>query len=233
VGALVAIASLGAPGAASTFFYSLSRMETAGLNFPLIAKPDRGARGQGVRVLADEGDLRDYVVAFPAGETFLLQQIIDHEHEAGVIYVRHPAEAEGRLVSLALKEPAVVVGDGSATLRELIARHPRALPPSVRSRAASGQARRDAGARRAERARLHPQPLRRCRLPRCPSPDHARALPAHRRDRPQHRPGENRSPAISARRRRCRAHAPRDPVATSGSAPFPTLCMVKGAAFHC
>ena len=121
----VAIPGRGAPAAASTFFQSLSEMKKAGLDFPLVAKPDRGARGQGVRIVHHEWELRDYVVAFPAGQTFLLQQLVDHEHEAGIMYARHPAERAGRITYLACKHAPAVRGDGSTTLRGLIERHPR------------------------------------------------------------------------------------------------------------
>lgn len=103
-----------------------SRMEAAGLAFPVVAKPDRGGRGTGVRLVRSERELRDYVAAFPVGPKFLLQQFVAHRHEAGVMYVRHPSENAGRVVSLALKEAPVAVGDGAATLRELIEGHPRA-----------------------------------------------------------------------------------------------------------
>ena len=40
------------------------------------------------------------------------------------MYVRGPEEEHGRITSLALKEPATVIGDGISSLRELIDRHP-------------------------------------------------------------------------------------------------------------
>ena len=104
----------------------ISRMNAAGHAFPVVAKPDRGGGGTGVRLVRNERELRDYVAAFPVGPKFLLQAFVPFEHEAGVMYVRYPGERTGRVVSLALKEAPVVIGDGTTTLRALIEHHPRA-----------------------------------------------------------------------------------------------------------
>lgn len=97
-----------------------------GLNFPLVAKPDIGCRGAGVRAIADEGALRRYLADFPDGENFIVQQMVDVEGEAGVFYVREPGEQRGRIISLTLKYFPHVVGDGQRTLRQLILDDPRA-----------------------------------------------------------------------------------------------------------
>jgi len=47
-------------------------------------------------------------------------------NEAGIFYVRHPDEAEGRITSVTIKRPPVVVGDGRSNLRTLILRDERA-----------------------------------------------------------------------------------------------------------
>jgi hypothetical protein len=56
----------------------------------------------------------------------ILQRYVAYEAEAGVFYVRLPGELRGRIVSLTLKYFPHVVGDGRATLRDLILRDPRA-----------------------------------------------------------------------------------------------------------
>jgi len=104
----------------------LRRMAEAGLDFPVVAKPDIGCHGSGVRVLRDPDALRGYLEAFPVGERLLLQRLVDREGEAGVFYVRRPGEARGRIFSLTLKFFPRVVGDGRATLEQLIRRDPRA-----------------------------------------------------------------------------------------------------------
>ncbi|CAN5275850.1 hypothetical protein BH10PSE6_BH10PSE6_19630 [soil metagenome] len=118
------VAGPAAPAAART------AMDLAGLCFPLIAKPDIGWCGFGVRLLADGAALDAYIAAYPAGETFLLQEHLDVRGEAGLFYVRHTDQREGRLVSLTVRHPPSVVGDGVSTVRALVSRDER-----LRSRA--------------------------------------------------------------------------------------------------
>jgi hypothetical protein len=101
-------------------------MAAAGLAFPIVAKPDLGCRGAGVRLVRDLGQLVSYLEGFPAGARLILQCHVAFEAEAGVFYVRMPGEAEGRIVSLTLKYFPYVYGDGRSTLRELILADPRA-----------------------------------------------------------------------------------------------------------
>lgn len=95
---------------------------TLGLSFPVIAKPDIGWCGFGVRRIDDEAALDAYIDAYPAGETLLLQEYLDLPGEAGVFYVRWPEASAGRLLSLTVRHPPHVVGDGSSTVRMLIRR---------------------------------------------------------------------------------------------------------------
>ena len=101
-------------------------MQTAGLTFPLVAKPDLGCNGAGVKVMADAAALAAYCRAFPQGELVVLQQLIDMEGEAGIFYIRAPGRARGRVSSLTLKFSPYVTGDGEATLGTLIRRDERA-----------------------------------------------------------------------------------------------------------
>lgn len=103
-----------------------SRMLAAGLCYPVVAKPDIGCRGAGVRPLRSRAELRRYLADFPAGGRLLIQRMVDLEGEAGVFYVRQPGQARGSIISLTLKYFPHVVGDGHATLRELILHDPRA-----------------------------------------------------------------------------------------------------------
>lgn len=90
------------------------------LSYPVIAKPDVGWCGFGVRRLANEQALVDYIAAYPAGERFLLQEYLGDGGEAGLFYVRWPGEKRGRLESLTVREPPFVVGDGATPLRRLV-----------------------------------------------------------------------------------------------------------------
>ena len=101
-------------------------MAANGLAWPVIAKPDIGCNGAGVRLLADRAALASYLRVFPAGAPLVLQQFVAHEGEAGIFYVRRPGEAQGRVTSLTLKEAPFVTGDGRATLEALVLADPRA-----------------------------------------------------------------------------------------------------------
>ncbi|MCP1610823.1 hypothetical protein J2848_002490 [Azospirillum lipoferum] len=98
----------------------------AGLSFPLVAKPDIGWRGIGVRLVRDAADLCTYLHGFPADVRLILQEHVPYAGEAGIFYVRKPGERHGRIFSMTFRYYPHVVGDGRSTLRQLIAADPRA-----------------------------------------------------------------------------------------------------------
>lgn len=98
----------------------------SGVAFPLVAKPDIGWRGIGVRLVQDVADLKRYLSEFPENCRVILQDYVPHAGEAGVFYVRKPGEVSGRIFSMTFRYYPHVVGDGRSTLRALIARDPRA-----------------------------------------------------------------------------------------------------------
>ncbi|MGN6548325.1 MAG: VTT domain-containing protein [Pararhizobium sp.] len=104
---------------------ALQAAALAGISFPLIVKPDVGWRGFGVRRVDSEAELAAYLAAFPAGVEVVLQEYIPFHGEAGVFYVRRPGERRGEIFSLTLRYFPFVVGDGRASLADLIARDPR------------------------------------------------------------------------------------------------------------
>lgn len=103
-----------------------SLMHGAGLSFPVVAKPDIGRNGRGVKIVEDMDALVEHCSKFPRGTRMMIQRLITEEGEAGIFYVRKPSEPSGRISSLTLKYFPSVVGDGTATVRELILRDPRA-----------------------------------------------------------------------------------------------------------
>jgi membrane protein DedA with SNARE-associated domain len=105
---------------------AIAALEAAHIAFPIVAKPDIGRRGTGVRPIHDADQLARYLERFPRGHRVVLQQLIPYEGEAGVFYVRRPDEPQGRILSLTLKYFPRVVGDGHSTLRELILNDRRA-----------------------------------------------------------------------------------------------------------
>ena len=98
----------------------------AGLAYPIVAKPDIGQRGDGVRPVREREALREYLERFPPGETIMLQELADYPCEAGVLYFRRPGDEHGGIFSITIKEFPCVIGDGRRTLHELILNDPRA-----------------------------------------------------------------------------------------------------------
>ena len=101
-------------------------MDSGGLRYPVVVKPDIGCNGTGVRPVRDRVAMARYLDAYPAGETVVLQEYVEDPHEAGIFYIRHPHEPAGRITSMTIKRPPVVVGDGRSTLRALILADERA-----------------------------------------------------------------------------------------------------------
>ncbi|MBD3630631.1 hypothetical protein [Cyclobacterium sp.] len=94
------------------------------LDYPIIAKPDRGERGKGVALLKNASQLKKYLQESPTD--FLLQEYISSPFEAGLFYYRFPDKHSGLIPSIVLKTFLSVTGDGKSTLEELILRIPRA-----------------------------------------------------------------------------------------------------------
>lgn len=105
---------------------ALAAVAAAGLALPIVAKPDFGQRGAGVRPIYTAADLRAYFETMPRGITVVLQALAPFKNEVGLLYYRLPSEDRGRIVSVTLKEFPFVVGDGRRTLRELIEADDRA-----------------------------------------------------------------------------------------------------------
>jgi hypothetical protein len=101
-------------------------MLEAGLEYPLIVKPDIGWCGFGVRLVRNIEELRTYLARYPVGENIIFQRFITFEGEAGLYYIRQPGEARGKLVGILLRSFPRVVGDGVRSVADLIAAHPRA-----------------------------------------------------------------------------------------------------------
>ena len=101
-------------------------LRRADLAFPLIAKPDLGLCGHGVRRIDDMRALLDYLGGFPKNEVVVLQEYLPQDGEAGIFYARDPATGAGTIIGLALRTFPHVVGDGVRTIAQLVAADPRA-----------------------------------------------------------------------------------------------------------
>jgi hypothetical protein len=102
-----------------------SAIREAGLVFPLVAKPDLGWCGFGVRRLDDALDLAEYLAGYPVGESLMLQRYLDEPGEAGIFYVRQPGQPRGWLLGILLRHYPRVIGDGVSTVAQLIENDPR------------------------------------------------------------------------------------------------------------
>lgn len=116
----------------------MQEIEGAGLAFPLVAKPDIGSQGYGVRLLRGAEDLAAYLKEFPTGESIILQRYIPWEGEAGVHYIRRPGESQGAIFSLGFRCFPHVIGDGHSRLGTLIDRDPRTRRMARRHRKVAG-----------------------------------------------------------------------------------------------
>ena len=121
---------------------ALQAMDAAGLGFPVVAKPDVGQRGDGVRPIRDAAGLAAYLAAFPRGGRVMLQKLVGEDapartagshpsglgdaREAGVMWWRRPGDDRGTVFSMTLKVFPSVIGDGRRTVRELITSDRRA-----------------------------------------------------------------------------------------------------------
>lgn len=100
---------------------ALSEIDRSGLDFPLVAKPDLGWCGYGVRRINDAQALGNYLDAFPPDATLMLQAYLHEPGEAGIFYVRHPHQANGAILGMLLRHYPQVVGDGERTVAALVA----------------------------------------------------------------------------------------------------------------
>ncbi len=109
----------------TTIGIALERMRAMRLCFPVVAKPNLGWCGYGVRLISNVAALSKYLSAFPIGETFILQRYLPEAGEAGLFYARRPGEQFGRVIGITLRYFPKVAGDGYHTIGQLVAADPR------------------------------------------------------------------------------------------------------------
>ena len=100
-------------------------LESKGMLFPLIAKPDMGERGVQVKLMHTVADLERYCQLSKVD--FIVQEYIDHPLEAGIFYYRMPGEKRGHISGIVGKEFLSVTGDGKSTIAALLEKQDRAL----------------------------------------------------------------------------------------------------------
>lgn len=91
--------------------------QAAGIEYPIILKPDRGERGFAVAKLDSVEAVGPYLATAPGA--LVLQGYVALPEEFGVLYYRLPGQERGAVYSVVQKEFLAVTGDGQATLHEL------------------------------------------------------------------------------------------------------------------
>ncbi len=99
-------------------------LQFSGIEYPFFAKPNVGGRGRDVVKIHNQSELNDYHQFTDVA--YLIQEFIDYVIELGILYSRHPDEAVGQVSSITFKEFLTVVGDGKATILELMQENIRA-----------------------------------------------------------------------------------------------------------
>jgi hypothetical protein len=98
-------------------------VERLEVDFPLVLKPDVGQRGAGVRKVHTLDAASSYLRE--AEYPLIVQPWHPGPFEAGIFYVRHPADAHGRIFSITDKIFPRIVGDGVRSMEALIGANPR------------------------------------------------------------------------------------------------------------
>ena len=103
----------------------LQDLQRAGLQFPLIGKPNVGGRGRGVKALRDEADVLYYVQH--AFMDFHIQEFVPWKNEVGIFYCRYPDQPRGKVTGIVRKEFLTVTGNGKSTIHELLLKDKRSI----------------------------------------------------------------------------------------------------------
>ncbi len=96
----------------------IESLHKAGIDYPVIVKPDVGFRGMLVKKIDSDSQLQSYLESYPI--PVIIQEFIDLPNECGVFYYRIPGEEKGKITSLTIKSFLMVQGDGVSTLSELV-----------------------------------------------------------------------------------------------------------------
>jgi hypothetical protein len=103
---------------------ALQILQDKGVEFPIVAKPDKGERGKCVERLENSHQLQEYLQNF--SQAFVVQEFITYDNEIGVFYSRHPKEEKGMISSIVIKEFLTIEGDGISTIEQLMSQNVRA-----------------------------------------------------------------------------------------------------------
>jgi hypothetical protein len=103
----------------------LENMKETGIEFPAIAKPDRGERGWCVKRINSVYELIQYKQS--VNVPFLIQLYVDYPVELSVFYSRNPLHNRGEITSVTLKKMLSISGDGFSNVNDLIKKNNRSF----------------------------------------------------------------------------------------------------------
>lgn len=103
----------------------MQKTKQKGIDFPMVAKPNIGIKGLGVKFIHQLSDLESYLDM--TDDDFLIQSKIPYSNEVGIFYCRYPDQKAGFCTGMVKKEFLSVTGDGKSTILQLIEAYPRAL----------------------------------------------------------------------------------------------------------
>ena len=109
---------------ASEFEQVKQKLQQAGLQYPVVAKPDSGMQGVLFRIIYNEEALMRYHAH--VGEKYILQTFVDFSYEFSVFHIRYPGNTKGKITGLITKDYLHVMGDGENNLGQLVSLHPKA-----------------------------------------------------------------------------------------------------------
>jgi hypothetical protein len=101
----------------------LEAVSASGLQYPVIAKPDIGMQGIGVKKITNDEELLQYLMHTHVN--FLVQAWVGYKKEIGLFYCRMPGNEKGTITGIVEKEFLTVTGDGQLTLHELLLQNDR------------------------------------------------------------------------------------------------------------
>ena len=93
-------------------------IQSHGLSYPLIVKPEIGGQGILFRKIDNESQLKFYHENVPV--EYFIQELVEYPLEVSLFYYRFPNESRGHITGFLQKVPMQVSGDGIHTLEQLI-----------------------------------------------------------------------------------------------------------------
>ena len=73
----------------------ITKIKMAGLQFPLIVKPDIGCQGILFRKIDAAEELKNYHTQIPV--EYVIQEMVNYPMEVSVFYIRHPEQLTGKV----------------------------------------------------------------------------------------------------------------------------------------